>query len=135
MTLSAKGGGETGLATLLIHRSWRLLAPALGAAHEDHMEGGPEYVKNKAGRHTTPDDLADRRVVTRMAEPRRETFRATLRIRTPDGEWATLIVTRQGLGTAGRTWLTFHGAIKTTAVLTSEEAGQLAGQLDEAAAG
>lgn len=90
------------------------------------------HMKNKAGRHTTPDNLADQRVVTEMAEPRRETFRATLRTRTPDAEWATLIVTRQGLGTAGRTWLTFHGAIKTTAVLTREEAGQLACQLGEA---
>ena len=67
-----------------------------------------------------------------MAEPRKETFRATLRTRTPDMEWATLIVTRQGLGSAARTWLTFHGAIKATAVLTDEEARQLIGQLGEA---
>ncbi|MFN2494700.1 MAG: hypothetical protein ABR608_02160 [Pseudonocardiaceae bacterium] len=70
-----------------------------------------------------------------MAEPRQETFRATLRTRTPEGEWTTLIVTRQGQGSAGRTWLTFHGAIKTTAVLTSEEAAQLVGQLGEASGG
>ena len=113
----------------------RLLAPALGAAHDDDMEGGAEHVKNKAGRPTTPDDLADQRVVPTMAEPRRETFRATLRTRTPDGEWATLIVTQQGLGSVGRTWLTFHGAIKTTAVLTSAETAQLVGQLGEASTG
>jgi hypothetical protein len=67
-----------------------------------------------------------------MLPPREETFRATLRARTPDGETSTLIVTRQGLGSSGRTWLTFHGAIKTTVVLTNEEAGQLAGQLGDA---
>ncbi|MGH3813318.1 MAG: hypothetical protein ACRDUV_12815 [Pseudonocardiaceae bacterium] len=89
-------------------------------------------MKNKAGRDTTPDDLTDQRAATTMAEPRRETYRATLRTRTPDGEWATLIVTRQGSGTTGRAWLTFHGAIKTTAVLTREEARQVAGQLGEA---
>ncbi|MGH3995744.1 MAG: hypothetical protein ACRDSN_25150 [Pseudonocardiaceae bacterium] len=64
---------------------------------------------------------------------RDETFRATLRGRTPEGEPTTLIVTRQGLGRAGRTWLTFHGAIKTTAVLTDQEAGQLAGLLGDSA--
>lgn len=92
---------------------------------------GPEQVKKKAGRRT-PDDLADQRVVTAMAEPREETFRATLRTRTPDGAWATLIVTRQGRSTAARTWLTFDGASTTTAVLASEEAGQLIGQLGDA---
>jgi hypothetical protein len=55
-----------------------------------------------------------------------------VRTRTPEGEWATLIVTRQGLGTAGRTWLTFHGAMKATVVLTGEEAGRLAGLVGEA---
>lgn len=54
-----------------------------------------------------------------------EMFRATLRIRTPEGEFATLIVTRQGLGRAGRTWVTFDGAIKTTAVMSDQETGHL----------
>lgn len=31
---------------------------------------------------------------------RNEMFRATLRIRTPEGDFATLIVTRQGMGHA-----------------------------------
>ncbi|MGH4016851.1 MAG: hypothetical protein ACRDSL_23565 [Pseudonocardiaceae bacterium] len=62
-----------------------------------------------------------------------ETFRATMRGRTPEGEPTTLIVTRKGLGRAGRTWLTFNGAVKTTVVLTDQEAGQLAGQLEDAA--
>lgn len=61
-----------------------------------------------------------------------ETFRATMRGRTPEGEFTTLIVTRKGLGHAGRSWLTFQGAIKTTAVLTDQEAGQLAGLLEDA---
>lgn len=63
---------------------------------------------------------------------RDETFRATMRGRTPQGEPTTLIVTRQGLGHAGRTWLTFDGAIRTTAVLTDQETGQLAGLLGDA---
>jgi hypothetical protein len=61
-----------------------------------------------------------------------ETFRATLRGQTPEGEPTTLIVTRQGLGHAGRAWLTFDGAIKTTVVLTEQEAEQLAGLLGDA---
>ncbi|MCA1674397.1 MAG: hypothetical protein LC799_20145 [Actinobacteria bacterium] len=61
-----------------------------------------------------------------------ETFRDTMRGRTPEGEPTTLIVTRKGLGSAGRTWLTFNGAIRTTVVLTDQEAEQLTGMLGEA---
>jgi hypothetical protein len=61
-----------------------------------------------------------------------ETFRATLRARTPAGEFATVIVTRQGLGRAGRVWLTFEGAIKTTAVMTDPETEQLVELLGKA---
>jgi hypothetical protein len=61
-----------------------------------------------------------------------ETFRATMRGRTPEGEPSTLIITRQGLGHAGRAWLTFNGAIKTTVVLTDQQAVQLAGLLGDA---
>jgi hypothetical protein len=50
-----------------------------------------------------------------------ETFRGTLPICTPDGESATLIVTRQGQGSAGRVWITFSGAWVTTAVMTDVE--------------
>lgn len=63
---------------------------------------------------------------------RDEVFRGTMRGRTPDGAFATLIVTRQGLGRDGRTWLTFDGAIKTTVVMTNAEAGQLGELLDNA---
>ncbi|HWR47069.1 MAG TPA: hypothetical protein VN327_05550 [Pseudonocardiaceae bacterium] len=61
-----------------------------------------------------------------------ETFRATLRVQTPEGEPTTLIVRRQGLGRAGRVWLTGNGGIKTTVMLTSQEAEQLAGLLWDA---
>ena len=61
-----------------------------------------------------------------------ETFRRTMRGRTPEGQPTTLIVTRQGLGRAGRTWLTFQGAIKTTVVLTDQEAEELGGLLGDA---
>jgi hypothetical protein len=54
-----------------------------------------------------------------------ETFRGQLPGRTPDREPSTLIVTRQGLGTNGRVWLTFNGAIRTTVVLTDSEATEL----------
>lgn len=66
--------------------------------------------------------------------PREETYRATLRAHTPEGERTTLIVTRQGLGAAGRVWLTFQAAIRTTAVLTDDEARRLAGQVEAASA-
>jgi drug/metabolite transporter superfamily protein YnfA len=52
-------------------------------------------------------------------------FRATLPSFTPDGKQATVIVTRQGQGSAGRVWITFSGAWVTTAVMTDEQAEQL----------
>ncbi|HEU0087334.1 MAG TPA: hypothetical protein VFQ77_06765 [Pseudonocardiaceae bacterium] len=55
-----------------------------------------------------------------------ETFRATLPVRTPDGQPHTLIVTRHGHGCANRTRLTFNGAWKTTVELTDPETAQLA---------
>jgi hypothetical protein len=61
-----------------------------------------------------------------------ETFRGTMRGRTLDGEPNTVIVTRQGLGSAGRVWLTFNGAIKTTVVMTNPETVQLCELLTKA---
>lgn len=61
-----------------------------------------------------------------------ELFRATLRASTPLGELTTIIVTRQGLGRVGRVWLTLDGAMKTTAVMTDSEAGQLVELLGKA---
>jgi hypothetical protein len=63
-----------------------------------------------------------------------ETFRATMRSCTPNGEPHTVIVTRQGLGNAGRVWLTFNGAIKTTVVMTNPETVQLCELLTKATA-
>lgn len=61
-----------------------------------------------------------------------ETFRATLRARTPEGDATTLIVLRRGLGHAARVWLTFDGAIKTTVVMTDPETVHLVGLLGDA---
>ncbi len=63
-----------------------------------------------------------------------ETFRATFPGCTPEGELSTVIVTRQGLGSNGRVWLTFNGAIRTTVVMTDGETGQLVELLDSATA-
>lgn len=60
-----------------------------------------------------------------MTPPSQETYRGTLEGRTPDGDRATLIVTRQGLGRSGRIWLTFLGAIKATQAMTDQQADRL----------
>ena len=52
--------------------------------------------------------------------------------RTPDGQPATVIVTRQGLGRDGRGWLTFNGVIKITVVMTNPERVQLCELLNKA---
>lgn len=61
-----------------------------------------------------------------------EMFRGTMQGRTPDGDPSTVIVTRQGTGSNGRVWLTFHGAIKTTVVMTDPETVELGELLDKA---
>lgn len=61
-----------------------------------------------------------------------ELYRATLPTLTPDGEPATLIVTRQGRGSQGRVWITFSGAWVTTAVMTDQEAEQFIELVNEA---
>lgn len=65
---------------------------------------------------------------------REETFRATVRVRNPDGEPATLIVTRQGIGRTARVWVTFDGGWTSTAVMDRQETTQLTDLLLEAAA-
>jgi hypothetical protein len=50
-----------------------------------------------------------------------ESYRKVLTFRTPQGEAATVIVTRR----RGAAWVTFNGAEKTTLVLKGEDAGQL----------
>lgn len=64
---------------------------------------------------------------------REETFRSTLRVRNPDGDPATLIVTRQGSGRTAKTWVTFDGGWISTAVLDRAEMAQLTTLLTEAA--
>jgi hypothetical protein len=61
-----------------------------------------------------------------------ETFTAALPTSTPNGERATVIVTRQGQGSDGRVWLTFSGAWVTTAVMTDEDAERLIRLLGDA---
>ncbi len=61
-----------------------------------------------------------------------ETFRGTLVGRTPEGRQSTVIVTRQGLGSEGRVWLTFHGAIKATVAMTDPQTAELIELLDKA---
>jgi hypothetical protein len=61
-----------------------------------------------------------------------ETFRGTMRGRTPEGDYATVIVLRRGLGSSARVWLTFSGAIKTTVVMTEPETEELVGLLGDA---
>jgi hypothetical protein len=63
-----------------------------------------------------------------------ETFRGIMRGCTPGGEPNTVIVTRQGLGSAGRVSLTFNGAIKTTVVMTNPQTVQLCELLTKATA-
>ena len=82
------------------------------------------------GRRGGPRQVGER-VVWAGSTPE-ETFRATVQAHTPDGGFTTVIVTRQGLGHRGRTWLTFDGGIKTTAVFTDEQADQLVCQLSQA---
>jgi hypothetical protein len=62
----------------------------------------------------------------------RERYRKTIRLRTPEGEAATVIVTRQGSGGAGRVWLTFQGAIKTTVTMDGGEAEEIIGMIQGA---
>lgn len=54
-----------------------------------------------------------------------ETYRASMRVQTPERGPATLIVTRQGT----RTWLTLDGSIRTTAVLTAQQVCELTNKL------
>ncbi|MGH3873002.1 MAG: hypothetical protein ACRDSR_16100 [Pseudonocardiaceae bacterium] len=54
-----------------------------------------------------------------------ETYRATMRVQTPEDGPSTLIVTRQG----SRTWLTLDGCIRTTATLTDQQVEELTGKL------
>ena len=54
-----------------------------------------------------------------------ESYRGALPSQNPNGDPATVIITRQGLGREGRVWLTFSASIKTTVAMTDQEAAQL----------
>ena len=62
----------------------------------------------------------------------RECYRATIQLRTPDGERATLIVLRRGRGQDGRVWLTFAGAIQATVMMDSGESDEVTGMIKAA---
>ena len=51
----------------------------------------------------------------------RESYRKVIELRTPEGNPATVIVTRN----AGSGWLTFHGALKTTVILGGPQGQEL----------
>lgn len=62
----------------------------------------------------------------------RERYRATIPLRTPDGELATLIVLHRGRGNDGRVWLTFDGAIKTTVTMDNRETDEVVSMIKAA---
>jgi hypothetical protein len=85
---------------------------------------------------TTAPYVRDIRAGSALAGATRdEAFRGVMQARTPDGGTATVIVTRQGLGSGGRVWLTFSGAIRTTVVMTNGETGVLRELLDKSTLG
>lgn len=61
-----------------------------------------------------------------------ETYRRTITVRTPDRAKTTVIVTRRSSGSDAQIWLTFDGAIKTTAVFTDAEAARMSELIDTA---
>lgn len=62
----------------------------------------------------------------------REHYRAVIELRTPEGETATVIVTRRGSGHPGQVWLTFHGALKTTLAMNDQEAQKVTDAIETA---
>ena len=61
-----------------------------------------------------------------------ESYRGALPSQNPEGDPATVIVTRQGMGREGRVWLTFSASIKTTVAMTDQEAAQLVDLVNKA---
>ncbi|MGH4019659.1 MAG: hypothetical protein ACRDT0_10585 [Pseudonocardiaceae bacterium] len=64
--------------------------------------------------------------------PSAETYRATMRGRDPEGQPATVIITRNGAGRSGRVRLTLNASLRTTLTMTDEEAGKLIELVTEA---
>jgi len=65
----------------------------------------------------------------------RESYRATIQLRTPDGALSTLIVLRRGRGHDERVWLTFDGAIKTTIMMDNRESEKVISMIEAAQRG
>jgi hypothetical protein len=61
-----------------------------------------------------------------------ESYRATIQLRTPDGDRATLLVLRRGCGRSGRVWLTFDGAVRTTVMMDDGESGEVSDMIKAA---
>ncbi len=61
-----------------------------------------------------------------------ESYRGALPSQNPNGDPATVIITRQGMGREGRIWLTFSASVKTTVAMTDQEAGQLVDLVNKA---
>jgi hypothetical protein len=90
---------------------------------QDYIQFNPDWTRGPAGSF----DIRVPHPVSRwcvMSTPY-EMFRSTLPAFTPDGERATVIVTRRGQGSEGRVWVTFSGAWVTTAVMIDAEAERL----------
>lgn len=60
----------------------------------------------------------------------KEVHRDTITVRAPDGGRATVIVARRTPSAGPRIWVTFDGAIKTTAVFTETEAASFGELID-----
>lgn len=64
-----------------------------------------------------------------MTGRRDETYRAAMRVDTPEHGPSTLIVLRVGLGRGARTWVVLDGGIRCTAVLDDKQVDELTGHL------
>ena len=69
-----------------------------------------------------------------MSTPYREGYRATLAVRTPEGDRVTLIITVRLGHPMGRVWLSFGSTTRTTAAMSNPEVDQLIEKLTEAKA-
>lgn len=72
------------------------------------------------------------RGLARELHSERESYRSTIRLRTPEGESATLIVLYRGRGHEGCVWLTFDGALKTTVTMNDRESQEVASMIKAA---
>lgn len=88
--------------------------------------------RNTAGPSPDNHGNSEDRGLAMELHSERERYRSTIQLRTPDGEPATLIVLRRGRGRAGRVWITFDGAIKTTLTMTDRESDEVTSMINAA---